>query len=174
MKCTRCLEDRCEEDFNLWVNSDHRRVSVCNYCKAEDKIPYRKQRSDPNHKWHYTSGVLYYIKIVTLDGSRPDAWKVGVTSKPNIVGKYGRYGIGDAPPDKVRIEIIKVWPFPSMFEALDAERVVLDKYITYYYKVSSPLLKTGTTEMFCEDVYALDLLESEGNPPQLNTVSPSS
>jgi len=145
-KCTKSIEA-----FDLIKTSKIKRKIDCSKCTATLATPYGKQKLDKNNSKHTTPCMLYYIKIITKDGSLPDVWKVGVTSKSSVYHRYGKKELGST----VAIDVIKTWNFPSYFEAIDAERHAMEFYFEHHYRGKSPLLLTGINEMFTIDVLNL-------------------
>ena len=149
MYCKWCDSDRPEEEFELVKQSKIKRVTTCSACASTLAKPYGKQRLDKSHPKHTTPCMMYFIKISTLDGSIIPVWKVGVTSKLNVANRFSEEGLSKA---IISIDVLETWNYNSYFDALDAERKVLDFYEEFYYSGKSPLTKTGTWEMFTKDV----------------------
>jgi len=95
---------------------------------------------------------LYFIKITTLNGALPDVYKVGITKYSDIMRRFKReYSVFET-----KIDIIKTWYFDTGYKAAEAERNVMEIYKEFKYKGISPLRDTKTSEMFTENILALE------------------
>lgn len=86
------------------------------------------------------AGVLYYLKL-NYGGST--FFKIGITNR-SVVKRY-------TSEELACIEVLKVWEYPLGIDARLKEVEILKMYKNSRYYGPSPL-KTGNTELFCEDV----------------------
>lgn len=86
--------------------------------------------------------ILYYLSV-----NNGQAYKIGVTNY-SIQDRYSNEELS-------RIKILKTWDFAIGKNAYDAEQYYLKEY-KYAKYTGDPLLKTGNTELFNQDVLLLD------------------
>ena len=84
--------------------------------------------------------ILYYLKIQGGKG-----YKIGITNR-TVAERF----VGESN----KIEVLKTWYYESGKDARDREKEILTKYIPVKY-IGEPLLSSGNTEIFSEDVLEL-------------------
>ncbi len=83
--------------------------------------------------------ILYYLSV--NDGQ---AYKIGITNR-TVDARF-------KPEDLGRIKTLRIFNFSTGKTARDVEQALLTKYKQYQY-VGAPLLSSGNTELFTEDVF---------------------
>ena len=122
------LCNNCSKVFTTTANK-HLCGSGCTYCCNGGGFDNSKP------------GVLYYLSI-----NNGEAYKIGITNK-SVQQRFRA-------ADLEKIKVVKTWDFALGLDARKAERYYLQTYKDKKYN-GIPLLTTGNTELFYEDV--LDL-----------------
>jgi len=93
------------------------------------------------------SGILYYLKVKQPFNTDKYLYKIGITNN-DVKRRFAGNDLGN-------IEVLKTWHFPIGHSARFAETMILRKFKEFQYK-GSPVLKSGNTELFTEDILNLD------------------
>ena len=123
----------CSTHGKFWQTpNSHLSGNGCPYCKVGGFNPRKP-------------GILYYLRI---DRRNFDSvYKIGITNS-TVEKRFSN-------ADLSLITVIKTWSFEFGYEALFAERHILNKYKEYKYSGEN-ILKSGNTELFTMDVLDLD------------------
>lgn len=91
------------------------------------------------------SAVLYYLKIVS---NNTVAYKIGITNR-TVQERFNN-------TDLAKIQVLKTWDFPLGADALTKEQEILALHQEHKY-LGEPLLSSGNTELFTQDILGLDI-----------------
>ena len=94
---------------------------------------------------------LYYVRISTEEGTY---WKVGITTKPNIVNRFPN-------GERKHIKVLYSFLFDSGESAYRAEKDILRLYKAFLLPKGVKILETGNTEIFTHDVLQMDHLANK-------------
>lgn len=92
------------------------------------------------------SATLYYLKIEHNDRV---LYKIGITNR-TVEERFST-------EDLLKISILKLWDYPIGKEAYDREQSILKLHKNLKY-IGAPVLQSGNTELFMEDVLGLDFI----------------
>ena len=120
---------RCGNEFITSPNK-HLTCGACPYC---DSRGFDKTKP----------GILYYLSI-----NNGQAYKIGITNY-SVEKRYSLKELN-------MIKIVKVWDFAIGLDAYNAEQYYLKEY-AYAKYTGDPLLMSGNTELFNQDILLLDL-----------------
>ena len=119
----------CNKEFLVTPNH-HLNSGSCPYCTTGGGFDKTKP------------GILYYLSI-----NNGEAYKIGITNN-SVEKRFSK-------AELAKIKIIKIWEFAIGFDAFKAEQYYLKEY-KYAKYTGDPLLVSGNTELFNQDVLLLD------------------
>lgn len=94
------------------------------------------------------SATLYYLRV---DKSYSEVYyKIGITNR-TVESRFTK-------KDLELITVLKQWEFPIGSEAYRIEQEILKENAEYKY-VGCPILSSGNTELFTEDILSLDIVK---------------
>ena len=88
--------------------------------------------------------ILYYLSI-----NNGQAYKIGITNR-SVKDRYNNIDL-----DKIRV--LKIWEYPLGKYAHKVEQDILKLYVNNKYN-GAPILQTGNSELFIDDVLELDTI----------------
>lgn len=122
----------CHVHGVFWqIGSDHLQGKGCPGCA---KTGFDKTKS----------AVLYYLKVIS---DNTVAYKIGITNR-TVQERFNN-------TDLAKIQVLKTWDFPLGADALTKEQDILALHQEYKY-LGEPLLSSGNTELFTQDILGLD------------------
>ncbi|SMN17415.1 hypothetical protein CRYPA_1595 [uncultured Candidatus Thioglobus sp.] len=133
------------ENGKIWGVIDFETTTLSDYEPHSSIVKIDMRYSDEDNSIRY-KGEAFSSKLIRIKDNGGKGYKIGITNR-TVAERFA--GETD------KLEVVKTWYYESGKDARDKEREVLIEFKPMKY-IGEPLLSSGNTEIFSQDVLMLD------------------